>query len=228
MTDIKDKYSILPYWDQELDLTVASWMPYDKDFSPVACNALYNAQLGMLSSMALCLNSEFLYLHGLQCGNVGTMSRQNIVDPLNNRIVDFGFSMVFSWSQAMEQAIIPFLAAFSGLRAGITICSIWRSDVLVDETKVILIVSENPFFDEKQFLSALVKGFARKLDVKALHSAYFAEKFGYRRFSISYETEEVTQMKITQLLFDMELDATREILGPTPELKIPPFMNISD
>jgi len=228
MTNNKDNHSILPYWDQNLELNVPCWLPYGKDYSPVASNKLYNPLLGMLSSLALGLNSEFLYLHGMQCGNVGTMSRQNIVDPSNNGIVDFGFSMVFAWSAKIEEAILPFLVEFPGLKAGITICSIWSRDVLIDETKVVLLVNENPFFDEKRFISALAKGFALKLDANAQPYAFFAEKFGYRRFSISYETEEVVQMGITQLLFDMELDATREILGPAPELKIPPFMNIGE
>jgi len=228
MINNKDNHSILPYWDQELELSVPCWLPYGKDYSPVASNGLYNPMLGMLSSLALGLNSEFLYLHGMQCGNVGTMSRQNIVDPTNNGIVDFGFSMVFSWSSKIEEAILPYLVQFQGLKAGITICSVWNMDLLLAESKVILLVNENPFFDENRFIAALVKGFALKLDANSQQNAFFAEKFGYRRFAISYETEDVTQMGITQLLFDMELEATREIVGPVPELKIPPFMNISD
>lgn len=228
MINSKDNHSILPYWDQELELSVPDWLPYAKDYSPVASNELYNPLLGMLSALALGLNSEFLYLHGMQCGSVGTMSRQNIVSSTNNGVVDFGFSMVFAWSSKMEEAILPYLIEFQGLKAGITICSIWSKDLLVAESKVILLVNENPFFDENRFIAALTKGFALRLDVNSQQNAFFAEKFGYRRFSISYETEEVTQMKITQLLFDMELEATREILGPAPELKIPPFINVEN
>ena len=46
-------------------------------------------------------------------------------------------------------------------------------------------------------------------------------KHGYRRFSISYETDNLTQMRITQALFDLELDETRELIGPAPEMKLP-------
>ena len=219
--------SILPYWDQNLDLNVPYWLPYGKDFSPVASNGLYDPLLGRLSSLALGLSSEFLYMHGLRCGNVGTMSRQNIIDPANNRLVEFGFSMVFSWSKELENAILPVMSHVQGLKAGITLCSIYNGDLLQDELKVVMLVNENPFFDEEKFLTALVKVFALKVEAKAAPYAFFAEKFGYRRCAISYETEKLTQLKITQLLFDMELEATREIIGPTPEVKLPQFMTLT-
>lgn len=226
MVDKRQKNSILPYWDQELELSVPCWLPYGKDFSPVASNELYNSLLGMLSAIALDFDSEFLYLHGMQCGNIGTMSRQNIVDPLHNGIVDLGFSMVFAWSSKMEEAILPYLVEFKGLKAGITMCTVWNKELLLGESKVILLVNEMPFFDENRFITAFTKGLAFKLDVNSQQNAFFAEKFGYRRFAISYETEDMTKMNITQLLLDMELDATREIVGPLPELKIPAFMNV--
>ena len=38
--------SILPYWDQNIDLDIAPWVPYGRDFSPVSVNGLYNPLLG--------------------------------------------------------------------------------------------------------------------------------------------------------------------------------------
>ena len=220
--------SILPYWDEDLDLSVPYWLPYGKDFSPVESNGLYSPLFGMLSALAIGLSSEFLYMHGMQCGNVGTMSRQNVIAPAGGSVVEFGFSAVFSWSSEMEMAVLPLLPQFAGLKAGLTMCSIWNGDVLLDEVKVILLVNENPFFDENMFAAAMVKRFGRALNAENTPYAFFAEKFGYRRCAIPYETDKTTQMDITQLLFDMEFDATREIMGPSPEVKLPEFMKKSD
>ena len=216
--------SILPYWDEDLDLSVPCWMPYAKDFSPVESNGLYNPVLGMLSALAIGLSSEFLYLHGMQSGNLGTMSRQNIIDPAGNSVVELGFSAVFTWSEQMETAVLSLLSGFPGLKAGIAMCSIWCGDVLQDEIKVILLVNENPFFDERHFIAAMTRGFALALKEDNTPYAFFAEKFGYIRSAIAYETDKMLQMEITQLLFDMEFEATREILGPAPEVKLPDFM----
>ena len=38
--------SVLPYWDQNIDLDIAPWVPYGKDYSPVTVNRLYNPLLG--------------------------------------------------------------------------------------------------------------------------------------------------------------------------------------
>ena len=93
--------------------------------------------------------------------------------------------------------------------------------MLVDECKVIMLVSEDPFFDEDRFFLTLEKSFQILSGKNKSNISFFAEKFGYRRFSISYETDDVTNMRITQALFDIELDQTREVIGPTPELKLP-------
>jgi hypothetical protein len=51
--------------------------------------------------------------------------------------------------------------------------------------------------------------------------SFFAEKFGYRRFSIPFETDDVTSLAISRILFDFEMDATRALLGPPPEALLP-------
>ena len=93
--------------------------------------------------------------------------------------------------------------------------------MLVDECKVLVLVSEDPFFDEGTFFKSLQKSFQHISGRESSNISFFAEKFGYRRFSISYETDNLTQMRITQALFDLELDETRELLGPAPEMKLP-------
>lgn len=215
--------SILPYWDQNIELDIVPWIPYGKDYSPVTVNSLYSPLLGNVAGLAFELQSEFLYLRSFQSGNVGTLARQNMIDPIRNRGIELGFTMVFSFSEKMENAIIPLLYEFSTLRAGLTLCGIWSDDVLVDECKVVMLVCEDPFFDEGAFFVSLQKSFQQRTGRKSSNISFFAEKFGYRRFSISYETENLTQMQITQTLFDMELDATKELLGPAPEMKLPPL-----
>jgi len=149
------------------------------------------------------------------------MTRQNIIDPGRNHNIELGFTMVFTYSERMEKAIIPVLREYPGLKAGLTLCGIWSDNVLVDECKVIMLISEDPFFDEVKFFNSLQKVFQAFTGRDHSNLSFFAEKFGYRRFSISYETDNLTQMRITQALFDFELDATKEVIGPAPELKLP-------
>ena len=121
--------------------------------------------------------------------------------------------------------------------AGLTLCDIWRENVLVDECKVLMLVDEDPFFNETDFIEALYKTFQSAAGRENSNLSFFAEKFGYKRFSISYETDDLLQMRITetddllqmritQALFDLELDATKEVVGPVPELKVPPMPSL--
>lgn len=213
--------SILPYWDQNVELDIVPWIPYGKDFSPVTVNSLYSAELGKLAGLAMEVQSEFLYLRSFISGNVGTMARQNMIDPSRNTGIEFGFTMIFTYSEKMEECVVPILRNFPSLKAGLTLCGIWSDNVLVDECKVIMFVSEDTFFDEHRFMDVLQKSFRAGAGTENSSMPFFAEKFGYRRFSISYETDNLTQMQITQALFDFELDATKELLGPAPEMRLP-------
>lgn len=215
--------SILPYWDQNIDLDIAPWIPYGKDFSPVTVNSMYSPVLGNVAGLAFEMDSEFLYLRSFLSGNVGTMARQNMIDPARNRGVALGFTMIFTYSEPLEKAILPLLSEFQSMKAGLTLCGIWNDHVLVDECKVIMLVSEETFFDETSFLESLQASFRLISGRNDSNISFFAEKFGYRRFSISYETDNLTQMQITQALFDFEMEATKEVLGPAPELQLPFF-----
>mgnify|MGYP003591255451 CR=1 FL=1 len=218
--------SILPYWDQNIDLDIVPWLPYGKDYSPVSVNKMISPMLGSLAGLAFEMESEFLYLRSFQSGNVGTMARQNNIDPGRNGGIEFGFTMVFTYSEPMEHALLPLMGSFPALKAGLTLCGIWSSGVLIDECKVIALVSEDPFFNETLCFAAMQKSFQHFSGRKKSNLSFFAEKFGYRRFSISYETDNVTSMQITQALFDFELDFTNEVIGPAPELKLPPLPTI--
>lgn len=220
------KNSILPYWDQNIDLDIAPWVPYGKDYSPVTVNRLCDPLLGRLAGLALEMKSEFLYMRSFLSGNIGTMARQNIIDPGRGGGLELGFTMVFSYSENLEHSVLPLLHSYPGLMAGLTLCDIWSEEVLVDECKVLMLVNEDPFFNETDFMEKLCAAFQSAAGIRDSNLSFFAEKFGYRRFSISYETDDLTQMRITQQLFDMELDATKEVLGPIPELKVPAIPSI--
>lgn len=215
--------SILPYWDQNIELDIVPWIPYGKDFSPVTVNSMYSPVLGSVAGLAFEMRSEFLYLRSFFSGNIGTMARQNMIDPARNRGVELGFTMIFTYSESMEKALLPILKKYHSMKAGLTLCGIWSDNVLIDECKVIMLISEETFFDETAFLESMQTSFRQSCGMKDSNLSFFAEKFGYRRFSISYETDNPTHMLITQALFDFELDATKEVLGPAPELSMPFF-----
>ena len=113
--------SVLPYWDQNIDLDIAPWVPYGKDYSPVTVNRLYDPLLGSLAGLALEMKSEFLYLRSFQSGNIGTMARQNMIDPGRNGGIELGFTMVFSYSEMLEHSVLPLLRQYPGLMAGLTL-----------------------------------------------------------------------------------------------------------
>ena len=121
--------SVLPYWDQNIDLDIAPWVPYGKDYSPVTVNSLCNPTLGGLAGLALEMKSEFLYMRSFQNGSIGTMARQNIIDPVRNSSIELGFTMVFAYSEQLEQSVLRLLHKYPGLMAGLTLCDIWRENV---------------------------------------------------------------------------------------------------
>jgi len=55
---------------------------------------------------------------------------------------------------------------------------------------------------------------------------FFAEKFGYRRFFIPYETDNPVDLEISRLLHEMEFEETRKWVGPSPEVSFPPFLTL--
>ncbi|HAF50313.1 MAG: hypothetical protein XD68_0873 [Synergistales bacterium 54_24] len=215
---------VLPYWDRALELEVASWVPYGLDYGPVSALSLYGKDLQSIAISALELNSELLCIHSPSSGDGGLLFRDRLVDPAKSRSIVFGFLMIFSFSQEMEKALQRITQDVDDVEVGLLLCSIWDREMLVDECKTIAIVSSNPFFDEESFFEVLEDTLleARKGDRGVL--TYYAEKFGYRRFSIPYETENVTQMFISQILFDFEFEETRRVVGPSPELSFPPLL----
>lgn len=211
---------ILPYWDRNVDLEIDSWVPYRLDFSPISINSMYSEQLGRIATMALALDSELLCVDGLTTGQAGALFRQNIFDP-ERKLRHVGwFSMVFGYSKAMEKLIGFFTSVFPGITAGLALCGIWDRNMLVDELKTIVMVSDKIIFNEFGCLEALEELMRKAGDEKSSRG-FFAEKFGYRRFGIPFETDNVIHLAISDALYNFELEETREILGPAPEVPFP-------
>ena len=215
------RFSSLPYWDQNVNLEIASWMPYGIDFNPVSVNALYSERFASIARLAFGFGSEFFYLRSSGNGYVGTMARESLMYPDKNREDADGFRIVFSYSPSIERILESVARGQLNVYAGLTLCEIWDRSVLVDECKVVALASDDPLFDEDQFLNHLEQALKQSEEVKNSNLAFYAEKFGYRRFTIPYETDNVIQMEISQLLFEFELEETLEIVGPSPEVSLP-------
>ena len=215
------RFSSLPYWDQNVNLEIASWMPYGIDFNPVSVNALYSERFANIARLAFGFGSEFFYLRSSGNGYVGTMARESLMYPDKNSEDADGFRIVFSYSPSIERILESVAREQLNVYAGLTLCEIWDRSVLVDECKVVALASDDPLFDEDQFLNHLEQALKQSEEVKNSNLAFYAEKFGYRRFTIPYETDNVIQMEISQLLFEFELEETLEIVGPSPEVSLP-------
>jgi hypothetical protein len=211
---------ILPYWDQNVDLEISPWAPYGKDFNPISVNSMHSDQLGTIASLALGMDSELMFLESSVTGQVGALFRENLMMPGRRRAQEGGFSVMFGYSQVMEALLGMFAQAYPGLKAGLAVCGVWDRSMLVDECKVIVLVGETLLLNEAGCLNALQQVMlAASTDNGA--SSFFAEQFGYRRFSIPFETDDVTNLAILKLLFDFEFDATRAVVGPPPEVSLP-------
>ena len=112
------------------------------------------------------------------------------------------------------------------VRAGVAFCSLWNKTLLLENMKVIVVVSDDILFSEETFLTDFESMFEKKKFARS-NISYFAEKFGYRRFCMAYETDDLLQLRISKLLYEMELPETRQMVGPSPEMPFPPFLEMS-
>ncbi|MDR1019973.1 MAG: hypothetical protein LBL73_04360 [Synergistaceae bacterium] len=203
-----------------MDFDIETWVPYGCDFKPVTINSLFSDALGKIAEMALRLESEFLYMDvGGGCP-VGTLVPENLIRPRMGNSDRSSFAMVFSYSRGMEDLLFGLVREGEYFGAGITVCGIWRSSILVAECKVLVVASENPLFDPDLFLDSLSLAMRGPQLPLSGNVPYYAEKFGYRRGAIPYETDDVMQLQISQLLSCFEFDGTRRLVGPVPELSM--------
>lgn len=241
---------MLPYWNSDLDLEIASWFPFGVDYQPVSINRLYSPQLRRVAAQCLALDSEFLFMASPQTGCIGSLMRDNFyrADPYG--LVSLGFMMILGYSPRMERLVadeLDEMKKYGDLAAGVAFCSLWNQGVLRGSLKAIAVVSNGPFFEEEEFLDSFERflsgrvkgqnassvrprarrGSKKKPPQRGNALPFFAERFGYRRFCMPYETDDPLQLRISQLLYEMEFEETRQMVGPSPELPFPPFLGIS-
>ena len=217
---------MLPYWNSDLDLEIASWFPFGMDYQPISMDCLHNPSLKRIAASCLDRESEFFFMVSPRTGCVGSLMRDNFYRIEPQSFLSLGFMMVLGYSPRMERLICDGVRGMEELSAGVAFCSLWRDKgVLMENMKVIVLVSEGVFFDEEKFLADFEKMLSSKNDAPDL--AFFAEKFGYRRFYMAYETDDPLQLRISKLLYEMEFSETRQMVGPSPEVAFPPFLALT-
>jgi hypothetical protein len=218
--------SRLPYWRQNMEFDIETWVPYRCDFKPITTNSLFSDALGDIAEMAMMLESELLYMWNDEDCPVGTLVPENLIRTHSVPEPHRGFAMVFAYSGAMEKALHGLDGSGSLFGAGVTFCGIWKSSILLDECKVLVIASANPLFDHEKFLGFLKNALSRCGSPQERRIPYFAEKFGFRRFSIPYETDDVMELQISNILMDFEFDETRCFIGTPFELSLDDYQEI--
>ena len=216
----------LPYWDSNVDMEIASWFPLRMDYEPISVNAHHSRLLSDIAALSLRMNSEFFCLTSLQSGYVGTLLRDSMIDPGRLNRIELGFTMLFGYSTPMESLLSSLLDDESDIKAGVSFCCLWDRDIMLESFKAIVLVSNNPLFDENEFLARLAALLEKSAPSQA-NLPFFAEKFGYRRFFIPYETDNLVHLEISRLLYEMEFEETRKWVGPSPEVAFPPFLGIT-
>ena len=210
----------LPYWNQNMEFDIETWVPYRCDFNPIKTNHLFGDALGHIAEMAMRLESEFLYMEfGVACP-MGALVPENIIRP-HTTSESGNFAMVFSYSRWMERVLYELFQKSDVFGAGITLCGIWKSAILLEECKVLMVASGSPMFNVENFLDLLDSALSTQDSDAGI--PYFAERFGYRRFAIPYETDNIMDLQITSILSKFEFPETRSLVGPEPELSLENF-----
>ncbi|MDR1134213.1 MAG: hypothetical protein LBL05_08610 [Synergistaceae bacterium] len=207
----------LPNWEEDMDLCIETWAPYGCDFKPITTYSLFGEALGDIAKMAMMQESELLYMRSDDAYPVGALAPENLMRPGAASEYHFGFTMVFSYSEAMEIVLQGLEGSGELFGAGVAFCGIWKSSLLLDECKVLAVASLNPMFDQEKFLFSLRDALSSR-GKSGREIPYFAEKFGLRRFSIPYETDDVIELQIASLLAKLEFDETRRAIGGVGDL----------
>ena len=222
---------ILPFWSSELYVEISPWFPFGKDYQPVSVNRFYDSTLKNIAGSCIDLDSEFFFMASPQTGCVGNLPRENFFRYQPDSAFSLGFLMILGYSEKIERAVILSLGIIgpkSGLSAGITACSIWSRGIFKGTAKVIAVAGDDPFYDCSAYLNIL----SRVLnDVKGIigtpGQSYYAEKFGYDRFFMSWENDSPYDISASHVISEFELDGTREIVGGASTEDFPPFMGAS-
>ena len=220
----------LPSWKKELYIEISQCFPLGRDYQPASINRFYSDTLENIARSCIDLEGEFFFMASPLTGCVGSLPRENFFRFSSDNVFNLGFLFVLGYSGLLERAVILSLSseAAKGLSAGVTSCSLWSSGKFRTNTNVIAVTSDDPFYDCSEYL----KIFERMLrDIKELlkvpELSYYAEKFGYDRFPVTWENEKPYDAKINQTLSELKNEGTREIVGGSASIDFPSFMGIS-
>jgi hypothetical protein len=202
-----------------MEFDLETWVPYRCDFKPITTNSLFSDALGDIAELAMMLESELLYMWDDEDCPIGTLVPENLMRASPESQPHKGFAIVFAYSVAMEEVLHGLDGSGELFGAGVTLCGIWKSSILLDECKVLVAASVNPMFEPEEFLDSLREALSRRKNL-GRSVPYFAEKFGFRRFSIPYETDNVTDLQISSVLMTFELDETKRFIGAPAELSL--------
>lgn len=207
---------------------VAPWFPIGVDYKSVSINSLHSVRLKNVAALSLSVDSEFLFMSSVQSGYVGNFLRENSFTANSHIGLNLGFFLLLGYSQRIESVIEKMQKdkEYEAIKAGITWCAIRRRKMLLGNLKSIALVSEDILFDEENFLTNFEAVLSENISKGRGDSKipYYAEKFGYRRFFIPYETDNLTDMNVSRLLIEMEFPETKQITGPSPEINFPFFI----
>lgn len=216
----------LPYWDSEIDVEVGDWAFSNREHGALSLAGLHSDLLKRLSAYALSLDSELLYLCGSNCGIAGSMIWEEPV--LNRRGVSESspFTLILGYSREMERFSSHFISTQSALKAGVTQCTFWNRKVPLSSYKVIAYMAVLPVVNEMESLEAMLKEFRAYRKDGAL-VPYYAERFGFLRAPVPYETDVLQSLLVMNKLDDFQLEATRSVVGPPPSVPLPLFYELS-
>ena len=206
---------------------VAPWFPIGVDYKFVSINSLYSARLKNVAALSLVVDSEFLFMSSVRSGYVGNFLRENLFTTNTHIGFNLGFVILLGYSRRIESLIEKMQRDSENeeLKAGITWCAIRRGGMPLGNLKSIALVSEDILFDEEAFLTRFETALSENIEKGGgSNIPYYAEKFGYRRFFIPYETDNPTDMNVSRLLTEMEFPETKQITGPSPEIDFPFFI----
>ena len=207
---------------------VAPWFPIGVDYNLVSINSLYSARLKNVAALSLVMSSEFLFMSSARSGYVGNFLRENLFTVKARIGFNLGFVLLLGYSQRIESLLEKMQQneENESIMAGITWCAIKRDGMLLGNLKSIALVSEDILFDEEAFLTRFETELSENIRKVGGNSniPYYAEKFGYRRFFIPYETDNPTDMNVSRLLIEMEFPETKQVTGPSPEISFPFFV----
>ena len=221
----------LPFWNSELQVEIPSWFPWGKDYQPVSINRFHDKMLRDIAASCFDLDSEFYFMASPLVGYVGSLSREKYFQDSPENTFHLGFLMVFAHSEIMEKALVASIAfneAAKGLSVGITFCSLWRGGIFEGRVKVIAIASDDPFYDCTDYLHGLVNALQEiKRIVRPPALSFYAEKFGYNRFSLDWENDNPYDARVTQILSEIEDDGAKDTVGGSPIINFPSFFGLA-